>query len=502
MVRAFFIILNLLVWNAFFGQIKNSSFSAYYLNSCKPIHSSIQPYLESHQFSLDTVTKTYKSKWIKKLFSESLLNVKEDDIHLTADPLFNFTISQRNENLDFRYYSNVRGFRITGDLVKNFSFETRFYENQFYYPDYLKEKSDLRSNPTMGVDGIGFGIGRAKNFKNYGSDASLANGYLSYSPNKYINFQIGHGRHFFGDGYRSHLISDYAPDYPYISGQYYLFENKLLYKHVTAWMRNLIRIPASSTPEALFIPKAMSFNQLSFSPNSKWSISVFEGGVYQSFDMQNGNITPDFSFYFPIVGLKLMDFDTVNNIIYGLNWSFNIFENLKIYNQIALKSFKFSNGFQLGLNWGNPFKLENSFLNVEWNNIPAGLYSMKQGHQNQSYSHLGHELAHPMGSGFQEYLIRGQFSKGKVFMRFNYNLSNLIEGYNGNEVFEPLDNSLFGIKSDKYRLFLNTNIGLTINKSSNMEISVGHTNRRTNNNQENYLFISWRTYLKNDYFDQ
>ena len=78
----------------------------------------------------------------------------------------------------------------------------------------------------MGVDGIGFGIGRAKNFKNYGTDASLANGYLSYSPNKYINFQIGHGRHFFGDGYRSHLISDYAPDYPYISGQYYLFNEK------------------------------------------------------------------------------------------------------------------------------------------------------------------------------------------------------------------------------------------------------------------------------------
>ena len=55
------------------------------------------------------------------------------------------------------------------DLDKNFSFETRFYENQFYYPDYLKEKSDQRSDPSMGVDGIAFGIGRAKNFKNYGS---------------------------------------------------------------------------------------------------------------------------------------------------------------------------------------------------------------------------------------------------------------------------------------------------------------------------------------------
>ena len=87
-------------------------------------------------------------------------------------------------------------------------------------------------------------------------------------------------------------------------------------------------------------------------------------------------------------------------------------------------------------------------------------------------------------------------------MRFNYNLSNLNEDYSGNEVFEPLENFLFGIKSDKFRLFLNTNIGLMLNKASNMEISIGYSIRRTNNNQENYLFITWRTYLKNDYFDQ
>ena len=49
----------------------------------------------------------------------------------------------------------------------------------------------------------------------------------------------------------------------------------------------------------------------------KWSIAIFEGGVYQSFDMQNGNINPDLSFYSPIIGSKLMDIDTVNNIIYG-----------------------------------------------------------------------------------------------------------------------------------------------------------------------------------------
>jgi hypothetical protein len=49
------------------------------------------------------------------------------------------------------------------------------------------------------------------------------------------------------------------------------------------------RIPAASTPEALFIPKSTVLIS-SFSPNNKLSISLFEGGVYQSFDDQNGDI--------------------------------------------------------------------------------------------------------------------------------------------------------------------------------------------------------------------
>ena len=249
MKKCFLLGLNLIAILVFNAQIKNTSFSKYYnfnyhVSSIK--HSSIQPYLESHQINVDSNERKNRSKIGKKVFTESLLNIVENDVHLTADPLFNFTIGPKHNSGNYRYHANVRGFRITGDLGNNISFETRFYENQFLYPDFLKEKSVSRSYPSQGIDGIAFGLGRSKNFEDFGNDASLANGYLSYSPSKYLNFQIGHGRHFFGDGYRSHLISDYAPDYPYISGQYYLFNKKLLYKHVMAWMRNLNRIPAAS----------------------------------------------------------------------------------------------------------------------------------------------------------------------------------------------------------------------------------------------------------------
>lgn len=43
----------------------------------------------------------------------------------------------------------------------------------------------------------------------------MASGYVSYSSNKHFNFQVGHGKHFVGDGYRSLLLSDNALNYPY-----------------------------------------------------------------------------------------------------------------------------------------------------------------------------------------------------------------------------------------------------------------------------------------------
>ena len=50
----------------------------------------------------------------------------------------------------------------------------------------------------------------------------------------------------------------------------------------------------------------------------------------------------------------------------------------------------------------------------------------------------------------------------------------MINNYSGNEIFEFLDNQLFNIILDNRRLFLNTNIGVMLNKATNMELSLGH----------------------------
>tara|TARA_Y100000589_G_scaffold331745_1_gene386732 strand:+ start:22113 stop:23429 length:1317 start_codon:yes stop_codon:yes gene_type:complete len=438
-----------------------------------------------------------------------LLNIEEEDVKISADPLFNFSVSKYNQDFEFRYYSNVRGFRVKADIGPKISFETRFYENQFFYPDYLLKRAKQRASPFPDIDGIAIGIGRAKFFKNdqYPSkayDAGLANGYLSFSPSKSINFQLGHGRHFFGNGYRSLLLSDYAPDYAYLSGQYIMNDGKIMYRHVNGWMNTLDRIPYSSTPEALFKPKVSNFNMLSFHPNEQFQFSFFEGLIYKKYDRFQGVIRPEIGFFIPIIGKGLIMSDSSStNLIYGVNLSYNPFNNLMFYNQLALQS-ENRIGAQIGVKWTNFLNMKNSFICLEYNRVASDLYAMDSSNYIQNYSHLSHELAHPLGSGFNEVLIKGLLEYKNYFLRFGGNYANV--DYHSdigwaNNIMNTLE-TLPNPESKVKLMIMSSSLGYRFNKATRMELSLGFLYRKQDVLSESYFTFTWRTFLKNNYFDQ
>ena len=47
-------------------------------------------------------------------------------------------------------------------------------------------------------------------------DFYYATGYINYDINRFFDLQLGHGKHFIGDGYRSMLLSDNSFNYPYL----------------------------------------------------------------------------------------------------------------------------------------------------------------------------------------------------------------------------------------------------------------------------------------------
>ncbi|MFT7613416.1 MAG: hypothetical protein ACI9J3_002389, partial [Parvicellaceae bacterium] len=169
-------------------------------------HGSMRPYIESMVGIKETPkemidTGLYYYNLTQKLWKENLFMIKGKDYRITIDPLGNFRGGHDISDTLRIMFRNSRALRIQVDLDSNFSFETFIYENQAKMPRYIAayaaETGTLPSEgrvkiSTDGVDILDFGV---------------TMGYLSYSPKKNLNFQLGHGKQFVGNGYRSMILS-------------------------------------------------------------------------------------------------------------------------------------------------------------------------------------------------------------------------------------------------------------------------------------------------------
>src|ERR1035437_3682919 len=168
------------------GKIDTTEPSQIILSCPEIIHSGFKPILLSANDHKDYKASHY-SLFFRKIKKENLfiINDTTDKFHLTIDPLFNFEYGKDLANDSSKY----------------------FYKNS---------TSNLFPNPTNYPYNVVPGQGRAKTFKKNGYDFAMASGYVSYSPNRHFNFQLGTGKHFIGDGYRSLLRSDNAFNSPFV----------------------------------------------------------------------------------------------------------------------------------------------------------------------------------------------------------------------------------------------------------------------------------------------
>lgn len=231
----------------------------------------ISPTLSCFKPNIVVVTYWLKDKskplLYRKLKKESLFIVNDsaDKFHLTIDPLFNFEFGKDlADTSGEKLYKNTRGFIVRGSIGEKFAFESSFYENQATYTKYID--SYIASTNKLFPQTANYqydvvpGQGRAKKFKTNGYDFAMASGYVSYSPIKMFNIQLGHGKHFVGDGYRSLLLSDNAFNYPYarITTTYKNIQYTNLYTSFMNLTDGGVKTPAHT--ERLFQKKLEAFN--------------------------------------------------------------------------------------------------------------------------------------------------------------------------------------------------------------------------------------------------
>jgi len=499
------------------------------------VHSSFFP-LNQHfttDFTTDSLLYGYqrdsvfiaarKWKWIwKKLRTDNLLDVKAKDYRIVINPLYHFSLDRDLSSdawLNDKLFSvNTRGVQIYGNIGKTISFYSDFYENQAYFVNYL----DVFARQYWVVPGQG----ARKNFGAAGHDYAIASGYFSFSPASFINIQLGHGKNFIGNGYRSLLLSDNATVYPYLKFnlEFGKFQYISLFTQNQAHYTNFLDYRYRT---------GGSYNYFSFIPNSRIELSVFEGLISVLSD--STSITHYTVNYFnPIIFTRAAQYglSNENNVILGLNARIKISKQIQIYGQFMLDDLKNSKestaknarwGSQIGLKFFNAFSKIKAldkhklYLQAEYNSVKPFSYSSH--HAWQNYSHLNQALAHPLGANFSEFIGILEYRLGDFSLELNYlrakkGLSTVNLNF-GDDIFllNNFDVSLLDADfGGKVGQGLNTTIenkklkvSFLLNPKVNMKIFIEFNKRTLSNTSiqtnSSYISLGLKTDLRNFYYD-
>ncbi|MEI6487623.1 MAG: hypothetical protein WCP52_01605 [Bacteroidota bacterium] len=495
--------------------------------------SCFKPYITKSKFSSKDKSKgTYL---YRKFREESFVVVNDtaDKFRLNIDPLFNFQFGiDRADTTGEKLYTNTRGFMVRGGIGNKFAFETSFYENQSTFPRYLDSyiatTTKLFPQPVNTNENYAVipGQGRSKPFKKNGYDYAMASGYVSYTPNKYFNFQIGNGKNFIGDGYRSLLLSDNAFNYPYarITTTYKNIQYTNLYTSFMNLTDGGVTTPAHV--ERLFQKKVGSFQLLSMNFFKRLQVGLFQGMIWEAADSTNHQHV-NFNTFDPVIGVNTLNYGlhNTNNIVLGATIKIKFTNSISIFGQGMLDDVNIKNdrgdkvnkyGYQIGIKYFDLFTIKNLHLQLEY--ISVRPYSYSSTNPEQSYTHYNQSLAHPLGANFYEAVgfinyrfnnffveLKGNYAvKGADSLNFNFG-SNVFKSDNAYPISQNMENvqTTQGLKTTI--VTEDIHIGYLLNKSSNFNIVFGvsnrtdQTDRKTNNTQ--WVYVGVRTSLTNLYYD-
>ena len=488
-------------------------------------HSEIKPYqqrdidsiINSDSLLYPEIQSKFTRTWVgRKLFNENLLQLRKPGYTLTLDPLFNFEIG-RDFKGNRNVWVNTRGVSFGGTIGKQFSFETRIFENQatFITPvDSLIRRI-----------GVIPGQGTYKGFKTDGFDYFMSEANISYSPSRYFNLQLGQGKNFIGDGYRSLLLSDAPFSYPYLKVTADVWVLK--YTCTYAQFQDIRVHPnAGSGGDQAHTQKYGVFHYLSAAITPSFTLGFFESVIWSSPDSTNTRGF-EFSYLNPIIFLRPVEETngSSDNALMGMNSSLKIMPELTLYTQLILDEFKLEHirnrdgwqhnkwGIQLGAKGYDIFKVKGLSYRAEFNTVRPYTYSHSSSIRN--YGHYNQPLAHPQGSNFNELVTMLTYSPNRwtvaaklVATTYGADTSNLNFGgdiYKSyTTAYQEYDNKTTqGLKTNFINGELRCNYMLNPRNRMMLEAIVSYRNLKNDRiNQSAFYFgIAFKTSVSNLYYD-
>ena len=458
-------------------------------------HTSSKPYsfadVSKYYNVKEETEKLYKNKsgwWGKKLWNENLVAMQGEDYWFTLNPILDLQLGRSQSDVSNSTFVNTRGVQFNGGLGKTVNFTTTIYESQGRFAGYFNRYAES-IKPSGGNPAIIPGIGIAKEFKTDAYDFPLAEANLAFTPSQFFNLNLGYGRNFLGDGYRSLLLSDGASPYPYFKVNTTFW--KIKYTNIYTWLKD---VRPEVTEDRTYATKYVASHYLSLNVTNRWNLGLFESVVWT--DQNNRGF--DMSFVNPIIFYRAVEFSSSSrsgNALLGLTSKYKWNNQINFYGQFLLdefslndvkagdKSWKNKFGYQLGAKYYHAFSVKNLLLQLEYNHVRPYVYAHSEAITN--YGHNNQSLGHNWGGNFKEVVAIARYFKGRYFAdakitfgqrgldfdttedSFNYG-GNIYLDYDLNR---PFDAGVEIGQGNKTTIFIaDLQAGYLINPSTNMKL--------------------------------
>jgi len=476
----------------------------------------------------EKIKKNKSSCWGRKIWNENLVEIQGYDYWFVVNPIFDLQLGTSSGNKQVNTFVNTRAINFSGGLGKQLNFTTTIFESQGRFAGYYNRYAES-IKPAGGNPAIIPGIGIAKEFKTDAYDFPSADANLTFAPAKFIDLQLGYGRNFIGDGYRSLFESDAVSPYPYFKINTNFW--KIKYTNTYMWLKD---VRPEVTLERTYATKYMANHYLSLNVTNRWNLGLFESVIWT--DTNNRGF--DMHFVNPIIFYRSVEFASsarTGNAVLGLSSKYKWNNNLNFYGQFLLDEFSLGEvkneknswknkfAYQLGFKYFNAFKVNNLLLQLEFNHVRPYVYSHSEPITN--YGHNNQNMAHPWGANFDELILISRYQKGRLYADakitlgtrgFDLNTKTDNNNYGGNiykdyDINRPFNSGVSVGQGNKTSVFIaDLQAGYLINPMTNMKLFGSFIYRNFNPNQntvtvfkENTSWFSFgiRSDVFNWYFD-
>ena len=432
--------------------------------------------------------KNKQGWWGKKFWNENLVEIQGEDYWFTLNPIFDLQFGKSDPSVSNYTYINTRGIQFNGGLGKDLNFTTTIYESQGRFADYFNRYAESIA-PAGGNPAIIPGMGIAKEFKSDAYDFPLAEANLAYTPSKFLNLNLGYGRNFIGDGYRSLLLGDGASPYPYVKVNTTFW--KIKYTNLYTWLKD---VRPEVTEDRTYATKFAASHYLSLNVTKHWNIGFFESVIWTN----KNNRGFDMSFVNPIIFYRSVEFASSarsGNAMLGLTSKYKWNNQITFYGQFLLdefslgdvkagqKSWKNKFGIQMGAKYFNAFNIKNLLLQAEYNIVRPYVYAHSEAITN--YGHNNQSLGHQWGGNFRELVAIARYHNGRYFADAKVTIgtrgldfNNATDTYNyGSDIYRsynesrPYDTGVVIGQGNKTNVFIaDLQAGYLINPATNMKL--------------------------------